>query len=66
MQRRRGLLIGALVGAILGVALAWAVLGHSHDDTEPIRIEAGPGDWFKLGISALGIARQLGELVQRG
>ena len=64
-QQSRGLLIGMLVGAILGAALAWAVLGNEREG-EPARVKASPGDWFKLGVAVLGVARQLSDLVKRG
>ena len=63
-NKKRGLLIGMLVGAVLGTALAWAVLGNDDDSSEPLRINASPGDWFKLGLALLGVARQLSDLVK--
>ncbi|MCC7355231.1 MAG: hypothetical protein IT330_15915 [Anaerolineae bacterium] len=63
-RRSRGLLIGVIVGAILGGALAWAVLGND-DDGETSHVKASPGDWFKLGLAVIGVARQLSDLVKR-
>lgn len=59
----RGILVGALAGALLGAAIGWAYSSAVQDGSANDRLT--PGDYFKLGIALLGVARQVGEVVQR-
>jgi len=59
----RGIIIGALAGALLGAAIGWAYTSAAAEDAKST--ELSPGDYFKLGIALLGVARQVGEVVQR-
>lgn len=69
-KKTRGLLIGALSGALLGAALAWAMLSREELDAEEApdqgrrRLQAGTGEWFKLGMSILQAGRQMADMVR--
>lgn len=61
-HKARGILIGALAGALLGAAIGWVYASRADGDEA---VNLTPGDYFKLGIALLGVARQVGDLVQR-
>lgn len=58
----RGILIGAVAGALLGAAIGWAYASGVEEGKNP---GLAPGDYFRLGIALLGVARQVGELAER-
>ncbi len=62
-KKTQGILFGVLIGAVLGAAIGWAYTSSRKDDNEAARL--APGDYFKLGIALLGVARQVGDVVQR-
>jgi hypothetical protein len=64
-RRNRGFIISIIVGALIGGVVAWVVFGNNDEDKPNGLAKAAPGDWLKVGTSALGLARLLGELVQR-
>jgi len=61
-QQIRGILIGAVAGALLGAAIGWAYTDSANEDQSP---GLAPGDYFRLGIALLGVARQVGDVVSR-
>lgn len=70
MNRKvKALLIGLLAGAALGAAIGWVVADGEEKvgtDGERLGVTAlGPGDYFKLGISLLTLAREFGQMMKR-
>jgi hypothetical protein len=65
----KSLLIGVLAGALLGAAIGWVVADGSEErgaGGERMGVAAlGPGDYFKLGISILTLAREFGQMMKR-
>ena len=59
----KGIVVGALAGALLGAAVGWAYASAAGEDGRKTGLT--PGDYFKLGIALLGVARQVGEVAQR-
>ncbi len=74
-SRTRALIIGSVAGAALGVAAAWlfmrsveeealAIEGAAEETVAPRRIGVGPV--VRLGISILGVLRQIVDLGREG
>ena len=69
-RKTQGLLVGALSGALLGAALAWALLSRENIDSGEapgqtrLRIRAGTGDWFRLGMSILQAGRNMADVIR--
>ncbi len=69
MERRiKGLMVGGLIGAFLGMTTAWFLLPKSLNDdvregsaVNRIRLP----DLVRLGLSILGIVRQIADLRRR-
>lgn len=65
----KSLLIGLLAGATLGAAIGWVVADGADQRSESgerLGVTAlGPGDYFKLGISILTLAREFGQMMKR-
>lgn len=62
-KRQQRLVFGLIIGALFGVVLAW--IATNRDDPESSAVSRlQPGDWVKLGISLLGVARQMSELIE--
>ncbi|MFB0546324.1 MAG: hypothetical protein ACETWB_05390 [Anaerolineae bacterium] len=69
MERRiKGLMVGGLIGAFLGVITAWFLLPKSLNDD----VREGPAvnrirlrDLVRLGLSILGMVRQIADLRRR-
>lgn len=65
----KAMLIGLLAGAALGAAIGWVAADgqdEAADNGERMGIAAlGPGDYFKLGISILTLAREFGQMMKR-
>lgn len=65
----KSLLIGLLAGATLGAAIGWVVADGADqrgENGERLGVTAlGPGDYFKLGISILTLAREFGQMMKR-
>lgn len=59
----RGILIGTLAGALLGALIGWAYMSAAEENEQ--RPQLAPTDYFRLGISVLGVAREVGNVVQR-
>ncbi|MEA3335696.1 MAG: hypothetical protein U9R25_07265 [Chloroflexota bacterium] len=60
----KGILIGALAGAALGAAVGWAY-SSAMGEAEEQSLALNPGDYFKLGIALLTVARQVGDVTRR-
>lgn len=63
MKNPRGIIIGALAGALLGALIGWAYTSSADENQE--KPSLSPTDYFRLGISLLGVAREVGVVVQR-
>lgn len=67
----KSLLVGLLAGAALGAAIGWVVADNTEaSGADGERLGAavatlGPGDYFKLGISILTLAREFGQMMKR-
>ena len=75
-SRMRALIIGGVAGAALGVAAAWLFM-RSVEEEEALAIEAGGeeavaprtigvGPVMRLGVSILGVLRQIVDLGRPG
>ena len=64
----KSLLIGLAAGALLGAAMGW-VFGDGKEQADEQGKNAlaalGPGDYHKLGISILVLAREFSGMVRR-
>jgi len=71
-SRTRALIIGGLAGAALGVAAAWLLM-QSVEEEEALAVEVGGeeavapraigvGQVVRLGVSILGVLRQIVDL----
>ena len=66
MKRHRILLLGAFVGALVGVATTAAILRRVDDIQrrgKRARLRGDTGDWIKLAMAVLGVARQFSHLL---
>lgn len=62
-KKQQRLLSGLIVVAIFGLVLAWIATNRDNvNDSAVSRLK--PGDWVKLGISLLGVARQMSDLIE--
>jgi hypothetical protein len=58
--KSRALIVGTVLGALMGASAAYLLIQKSENENEPIAI--GPGEGVKLGLTALGLVRQVIEL----
>jgi len=69
-KRTRGLLIGTLSGALLGAVLAWSLVSREDDGSDVLPgggqsgLQAGSGDWMRLGLAILQAGRQMANIVR--
>ena len=62
-RKQQRLLLGLVIGAVFGVVLAWIATNRDESDQSAVSL-LKPGDWVKLGISLLGVARPMSELIE--
>lgn len=62
-RKQQRLIFGLVIGAIFGAVLAWIATNRDEPDSSAVA-RLKPGDWVKLGISLLGVARQMSELIE--
>jgi hypothetical protein len=69
--RNRFVLIGALAGAVLGATVAWAYtkaqgerLPAASGTGPQLRLQAGPSEYVKIGMSLLTLIRQIVDLLK--
>ncbi len=66
MKRTHILLLGTLVGALVGLISAH-IVAQRLDDIQRrgrrARLRARPGDWLKLIMTVIGVARQFSRLL---
>ncbi len=62
-RKQQRLIFGLVIGALFGVILAWIATNRDEPDNSAVA-RLKPGDWVKLGISLLGVARQMSELIE--
>jgi len=66
--RAKSVVIGMLIGAAAGAVFGW-ISAHEGDDPERTGATGlstlAPGDFLKIGISLLTLARELGQMVRR-
>lgn len=66
--RNNAIVIGALVGLTLGVTAGWVYSREkqareiSRGNAHPLRLQASPADFAKLGIALLALVRQVDDL----
>lgn len=68
--RTKSVLIGLAIGAAAGAIFGWISSGEhsSNDGTRTAEVglsTLAPGDFLKIGISLLTLARELGQMVKR-
>jgi hypothetical protein len=72
-SRTKALIIGSVAGAALGVAAAWLFMRSVEEEAEELAIEGaveggvapraiGVGQVVRLGVSILGVLRQIVDL----
>jgi hypothetical protein len=61
-SRGRILLIGGLGGALIGLAGAWLYLQSAQRDGKPDLTLPTPADMARLGLSIVGVLRQIAVL----
>ena len=72
-SRTRALIIGSVAGAALGVAAAWLFIRSIEEEQEALALEGagegavaprsiGVGPMVRLGVSILGVLRQIVDL----
>ena len=72
-SRTKALIIGSVAGAALGVAAAWLFMRSVEEEAEVLAIEGaaegavapraiGVGQVVRLGVSILGVLRQIVDL----
>jgi len=72
-SRMRALILGGVAGAALGVAAAWLFLRSVEEEKEVLAVEGaeegavaprsiGAGQVVRLGVSILGVLRQIVDL----
>ncbi len=70
--RNRFILLGGFVGAVLGGVAAWAYLNsqenglwtHKREHGREVTVQAGLGDFFKIGLAVFGIVRQIQSMAR--
>jgi hypothetical protein len=66
--RNSAIIIGGLIGAVVGATAAWAYT-TAKEGAAPgaqLRLKAGAPDYVKVGITLLGMVRQVTELFKPG
>jgi hypothetical protein len=58
--RPRIIAVGALIGALVGAGAAYLLIQNSKDEMTPPQVNASDG--VKLGITVLGLLRQVATL----
>ena len=66
-QQNKFILIGGVAGAALGAAIAWAYYKQQttglwttkREDGRTLTVQAGAGDFFRVGVALYGIVRQI-------
>jgi hypothetical protein len=64
------ILLGGAIGAALGAAAAWTYMRQQESKLpvtalgvrQPIQMEAGAGDFLKIGVALLALVRQFDDL----
>lgn len=64
------ILLGAAIGAALGAGAAWTYIRQQEAKLppvavglrQPIKMEAGAGDFIKIGVALLALLRQFDDL----
>ncbi len=62
-KKQQRLVYGVVIGALFGLILAWIATNRDGPEESAVN-RLRPGDWVKLGISLLGVARQMSELIE--
>ena len=62
-RKQQRLVFGLVIGAIFGLVLAWIATNRDEPANSAV-VRLKPGDWVKLGISLLGVARQMSDLIE--
>jgi hypothetical protein len=66
--RNNAVIIGAVLGLVLGATAGWAYGKEkegkylARNNVHPIRLQAGPTDFAKIGIALLALVRQVDDL----
>lgn len=64
------ILLGGVIGAALGAGAAWTYMRQQEAKTsvaalgvrQPVQMEAGAGDFIKIGVALLALLRQFDDL----
>jgi hypothetical protein len=64
------ILLGGVIGAALGAAAAWTYMRQQETrlpaaalgTRQPLQMEAGAGDFIKIGVALLALIRQFDDL----
>ena len=70
--RNNAIVIGAVLGLVLGATAGWAYAKEkegkyvSRNNAHPLRLQAGPTDFAKIGIALLALVRQVDDLFKPG
>ncbi|NIS80841.1 MAG: hypothetical protein GTO14_11670 [Anaerolineales bacterium] len=60
--KRKTILIGGLIGALTGVGAAYLIIQRAEKEGAPPKLGAGEG--FRVGITLLGLLRQIAQAEQ--
>ncbi len=71
-DRNKFMILGAVAGALIGTALAWAYYTQKttglwtsrREDGKTLTFQAGPMDFFRVGMAIFAVVRQIQSMVR--